>query len=121
MQDEIKNRLAQILSKLDLDGKRRSIRELEAESSHPDFWRDTQRATAKMKQMSQLMKELAEGETLERLRVEEKEDELAKALDRFEFALYLGVHMTQAMPFCDSCRTGRDRGDGLVGYALSDV
>ncbi len=90
MQDEIKNRLAQVLSKLDLDGKRRSIRELEAESSHPDFWRDTQRATAKMKQMSQLMKELAEGETLERLRVEEKEDELAKALDRFEFALYLG-------------------------------
>lgn len=90
MQDEIKNRLEQVLSKLDLDGKRRRIRELEAGSSRPDFWQDTLKATAKMKQMSVLMKELEEGEALERLSEEGKEDELAHVLDRFEFALYLG-------------------------------
>lgn len=90
MQEELKTRLTQVLSKLDLDGKRRRIRELEAESSHLDFWRDTQHATVKMKQMSAFMKELAEGEALERLSVEGKEDELAHELDRFEFTLYLG-------------------------------
>ncbi|MBI5448834.1 peptide chain release factor 2 [Candidatus Gottesmanbacteria bacterium] len=90
MQDELNTRLAQVLSKLDLDGKRRQIRELEAESSHPDFWKDTQRATAKMKQLSGLMKELGDGEMLELLGAEGKEEALAKELDRFEFALYLG-------------------------------
>lgn len=90
MQEELKARLTQVLVKLDLDGKRRRIRELEAESSHPDFWRDTRHATAQMKQMSVRMKELAEGEVLEQLSIEGKEDDLAKALDRFEFALYLG-------------------------------
>ena len=90
MQEELKTRLTQVLSKLDLDGKRRRIRELEAESSHPDFWRDTQKATEKMKQLSSLMKEREEGETLERLGADGKEEELAKELDRFEFALYLG-------------------------------
>ena len=82
-------RAKELLTKLDLDGKRKQIREIEALSSHPDFWKDNQTATKKMKEMSALQKEVEEGEMLELLIEEGKEEELAREIDRMEFALYL--------------------------------
>jgi peptide chain release factor 2 len=88
--DELLNKRAQdLITKLDLDGKRKAIREIEAISSHPDFWKDSQAAAKKMKEMSVLQKELEEGEMLELYISEGKEAELARELDRMEFALYL--------------------------------
>lgn len=78
-----------LLVKLDLDGKRKSIRKLEVASSHPDFWKDSQSAAKKMKELSAVQKELEEGEMLELLIAEGKEEALSKELDRLEFTLYL--------------------------------
>ncbi len=89
MDETLVIRAKELLTKLDLDGKRKSIREIEALSSHPDFWKDNQTATKKMKEMAVLQKELEEGEMLQLYIEEGKEPELTKELDRMEFALYL--------------------------------
>ena len=89
MDEELKKRVTQVLEKLDLEGRRKQIREMEAESSHPDFWKDSQLAAKKMKQLALLQKELEEGEMLELLLHDGDGKELAKLVDKLEFALYL--------------------------------
>ncbi len=89
MDDVLRKRAKELLTKLDLDGKRKAIREIEALSSHPDFWKDNQAATRKMKEMAALQKEVEEGEMLELYLSDGNEKDLAKELDRMEFALYL--------------------------------
>ena len=89
MDEELIKRAEHVLTKLDLDGKRKVIRELEAESTHPNFWKDPQAAAKKMKHLAAIQKELEEGELLEFMIAEANEKELIRAVDRFEFALYL--------------------------------
>lgn len=89
MDETLKARAHELLTKLDLDGKRKAIRELEAETMHPNFWQDSALATIKMKQLSALQKELDEGE-LFALQIDEGNDaELERQIGRLEFALYL--------------------------------
>ncbi len=89
MEEDIKTRTEHLLQKLDLEGKRRQMRELEAQSAHPDFWKDSQGAAKKMKQLASLQKELEEGEKVARLLEEGNEKDLLKELDRLEFTTYL--------------------------------
>lgn len=89
MDESLKNRAEELIAKLDIDGKRKAIREIEALSSHPDFWKDTQVATKKMKEMAALQKEIEEGEMLQLHLDEGNEATLTKEIDRMEFALYL--------------------------------
>lgn len=89
MEENIRSRAQQLLVKLGLDEKRKAIRELEAQSSHPDFWKDSQTAAKKMKHLSLLQKEVNQGEMLDLLIQGGKEEELVRELDRLEFALYL--------------------------------
>lgn len=90
MDEQLQTRARELLKKLDADRKRQSMRQLEAESSHPDFWRDSRRATQKMKQLAALSKEVEQAEELEQFLSEGDEHALATMLDRLEFALYLG-------------------------------
>ncbi len=89
MDPELKARAAEVLAKLDLDGKRKKIRELEVLSMQQDFWKDSTQATKLMKQMSTFQKELAEGEEFELLSELGEEDKLRAEIKRLEFALYL--------------------------------
>ncbi len=89
MDETLKQRATELITKLNLDGIRRTLRQIEAESSHPDFWKDPQAATVKMKKLAALQKELEQGEMLELLLSEGKEDELSREVDKLEFALYL--------------------------------
>lgn len=89
MDEELKKRATELLTRLNLDQKRKEIRELEAQASHPDFWKDSQAAAEKMKELAALQKELAEGENLELMLTGGDESGLAKEVDRLEFALYL--------------------------------
>lgn len=89
MNEELKLRAEQLLDTLNLDGKRRAIRELEAESMKEDFWKESKVAAKKMKRIAELGKEVEEGEMLELLKSEGQEAELEKELNRMEFALYL--------------------------------
>ncbi len=89
MDNSLRERAKELLVKLNLDAKRKSIRELELISSHPDFWKDSITAVKKMKELSLLQKELEDGEMLELLLSDGSQEELTKELDRLEFALYL--------------------------------
>lgn len=89
MDEELKTRATQVLEKIDLEGKHKTIRELEAESTHPDFWKDPQAAAKKMKRLAAIQKELEEGEMLELYIKEGAVTEITKAVDRLEFSLYL--------------------------------
>ncbi|MCX6791980.1 MAG: PCRF domain-containing protein, partial [Candidatus Gottesmanbacteria bacterium] len=89
MDESLITRTRELVTKLDLDRKRKSIREIEALSSHPDFWKDPSAASKKMKEMAALQKEVEEGEMLELYLAEGREKELVRELDRMEFALYL--------------------------------
>ena len=62
--NDLKNRVNNILQKLDIDKKRALIREIEAESTHPDFWLKHEEAAAKMKKLSFLQKEINEIDNL---------------------------------------------------------
>ena len=53
-----------LLEKLDIEEKKARIRTIEAKSSDPDFWKDTQSASAKMKEMAALQKEIEDAEKL---------------------------------------------------------
>lgn len=89
MNEELITRAKDILTKLNLEEKRRSIRELEAASMKPDFWHDSQTAAKTMKKLSVVQKELAEGEMLELLIEDGESQALAKEVDRLEYAVYL--------------------------------
>lgn len=100
MEETLKQRATELITKLNLDEIRKALRQIEAESSHPDFWKDSQAATAKMKKLASFQKELEQGEMLELLLEEGKEEELTREVDRLEFALYLSA------PY--------DRGDAIL-------
>jgi len=89
MNDELHTRATEVLEKLNLEEKRKTIRSIEAQSTHPDFWQDPKKGAALMKDMAVLQKELEEGEMLELLISDGNTDELEKAVDKLEFSLYL--------------------------------
>lgn len=89
MDQRLVARAQEILQKLDLDGKRRSLRQIEAESASPDFWKDQAIARDRMKELAVLAREIEQGERLDQLIAEGAEDALVRELDRLEFALYL--------------------------------
>lgn len=89
MDIELKTRALSVLSKLDPEGKRKKIRELEAESMKPEFWADHEQAGKTMKRLSGLQKELEEAELFGMMIEEGNTEEVEKELQRLEFALYL--------------------------------
>lgn len=89
MTEELKNRATNLIEKLDADGKRRAMRELEAESMKEGFWSDAKEGAKKMKRIAELGKEIEETEMLELLLSEGDEKELEKEIHKKEFALYL--------------------------------
>lgn len=86
--EEIKTRIEKLLHKFDVDKKRKKIREIEAEITHPDFWKDHKNASLKMKELSKLQTEVAKAENLMELEKSGKFAEVQKLLDEFEELLY---------------------------------
>lgn len=89
MTEEHRQRAEAILSKVDPDGKRKTIRELEAESMKPEFWHAHEQAAKVMKRIALLQKQVEEAEMLALLVEEGDEAEVVKEIERMEFALYL--------------------------------
>lgn len=89
MDEDLKTRATELLTRLDLDGMRKHIRELEAESMHENFWKDSEAAAGKMQEMAALQKELAEAEEFSLLLELGEEEKLRSEITRLEFALYL--------------------------------
>ncbi|MEK7592538.1 MAG: peptide chain release factor 2 [Patescibacteria group bacterium] len=89
MNDVLLHRAQEVLQKLDIEAKRKNLRELEALSMHEGFWKDSASATKTMKSISKFQKEIEEGEIFALLIDENDEAALQKEVDKLEFALYL--------------------------------
>ncbi len=87
--EELKDRADKLIEKLDIEGKKRKIRELEAESARPEFWQDREIAAAKMKELAAIQKEIEEIEMLKLLVDEGSEREANELLQKLEVLLYL--------------------------------
>jgi len=87
--EEIKKRIKLLKQKLNPEEIQRQIREIEAESMDPSFWRDHQEAGEKMKKLGSLQKEIQEIEDLEKLLSEGQTNELEKRLAKLELKTFL--------------------------------
>ncbi|EKD95665.1 MAG: peptide chain release factor 2, partial [uncultured bacterium] len=87
--DELKQRVTDILHKLNIPQTKLKIEDLGKEASDPAFWQDQVRATAKMKELAALQKEVEEGEFLEMLVAEGNETELRKLVEKMEIKVFL--------------------------------
>lgn len=63
--NRLQGRLKTIKTTLDVDGKRKELRELEAKAEKPDFWNEQEGAKRIMQSISLLRSEVAEVETIE--------------------------------------------------------
>lgn len=86
--DDVKLRTEKLLEKLNLTEKKKTIRLIEAESMKPNFWQDHQSAAKKMKELSDLQKEVEEAEYLEALIKEGEYKEAEEILGKLENLLF---------------------------------
>lgn len=86
--DELKAGIAKLLEKFNIEEKKKRIREIEAESVSSSFWQDHKSASAKMKELSDLQKEISEIERLEELASQENYKEAEILLKKLEIMLY---------------------------------
>lgn len=87
--DELKTRVENLLTKLNIEEKKEKISQIEKESASPAFWNNHSLATSKMKEMASLQKEIDDAAKLSELLESGKEEEIRKLLDELEILLYL--------------------------------
>lgn len=91
--EDVKIRAQKLIEKIGVEEHRKRIRELEAESMKPDFWNDHQTAAKKMKELSDLQKQVEEAELLQLWIDEGEYSEAEKLLEKMEMILFFsGEH-----------------------------
>jgi peptide chain release factor 2 len=78
-----------LLEKINVSEREARIRAIEAESSNPGFWKDTQNAALKMKEMAALQKEIEDTKKLSEYIESNNTTGLASLLSEIETYLYL--------------------------------
>lgn len=94
--DDLKKRAEIVLQKLNIDEKKRRFREIEAESTNPDFWKDNAKATKMMQEMGLLQKEIDSFEKIQKLVSENRLEELEEPIKDIEVYLYLSGPLDRA-------------------------
>jgi len=87
--DKLKDRVNKLLEKININSKGQKAREIEAESSKPNFWSDHEVASSKMKELAEIQKEIEEGKLLQELVSNGQYEEAEKLLGKLERLLYL--------------------------------
>lgn len=97
----LKEKLDQIIAKTHPDAKKAEVLELEKQTYNSDFWADSQKASATMKQIAELKKEIDDIEMMQLLLEEGEIDEAEKMIRSYEILLFFsGEH---------------DKGDAIFG------
>lgn len=78
-----------LLEKVDLESKKNRFREIEALSTDPDFWKETEKAANLMKEMGSLQKEIEVLDEIKQLVQKNETEGLEKLLSQVEKELYL--------------------------------
>lgn len=86
--DLVKERVEKILQKINIPEKESLLKEIEIESSNPDFWKDPQKATEKMKEMASLQKDIDNAKKLKDLMSRDMLVEVEVLLEELETLLY---------------------------------
>jgi peptide chain release factor 2 len=87
--NDVKERVNKLLEKLDIDSKKKIIRNLTAESASASFWQDYIEAAKKMKKLADLQKEVKDIERVEELVKSGRYEDAKLLLKRIETLLYL--------------------------------
>lgn len=86
--DEIRKRVEKLLEKLNIEEKKRKVKKIEAESISPSFWQDPRTASLKMKELSNLQKEILEIEELQKLVAFGQDEKAKRLLEKIEILVY---------------------------------
>jgi len=96
MTQSFQKRLEALKQKLDLEEIKKKIQTIEKEVSQPGFWQDQPRASAKMKELAWLQKEIEEIEELENLLSKGEKQALEKKLSSLEIKTFLAGRYDRA-------------------------
>ncbi|MEX1061751.1 MAG: peptide chain release factor 2 [Patescibacteria group bacterium] len=88
--EDLKKRLSQIKETVELEEKRKILRDLEAQATHPNFWQNNEKAQEVMKEMAGLKEEIAEVELAEAA-IETEDQEADNLLAKLELKIYLSA------------------------------
>lgn len=86
--EDLKERIDKVIARINIAEKQYKIKELEAQSLAPDFWKDSEAAANKMKEMASLQTEINKANNLQTLFEDQKFEEVEKALEDLEALLY---------------------------------
>lgn len=90
---DFRDRFKVITQKFNKEEKQKRLRQLETQSSHPDFWKNYQGAQEVMKQIADLSKDIQVYEEIEKNISEGKVEGIAKKLEDLETKMFLaGSH-----------------------------
>jgi len=87
--DDLNERAKLLLKKLNIDEKKRRVKEIEALSTDPTFWKDNIRAASFMKEMGLMQKEIDLAEEIEKKLESGKTEGLEEMLREIEINVYL--------------------------------
>lgn len=91
--EELKKRVQELLEKLNPQGIKKKIGELENQAGEPSFWQNPDEASKKMQELADLQKEIWQIEKLQNYLAEGKEREAREILTKLELKLFLsGPH-----------------------------
>ena len=93
--EELAKRLEKVKETIEFEEKKNILRGLEAQSTHPDFWKDPQKAQEVMREIKGLQEEISEVELAEVALATEDKDEAEKLLAKLELATYLSAPYDQ--------------------------
>ena len=87
--EELEKRFNNLYQKIDPQGKKGKLDELEQKTSEPNFWQDAQKAGSIMKEISDLKNQIDQIELLQLHKEEGNRAELEKGLKEIEFLVFL--------------------------------
>src|SRR4030042_4246781 len=87
--EELQKRLQQFKEVIGFEGKRKALRDLEAQSVHPDLWKDNLKAQGVMGETPNLKREIEEVETADLAIQTGDRAEAEKRLRELELRTYL--------------------------------
>lgn len=86
---QLLDRAKLLLEKLDIEKKELRFKEIEAQSTDPEFWKDNSKATSLMKEMGALQKEIEAGKKIKEMIDSNKTEGLEELISGIEASVYL--------------------------------